>query len=223
MRITALSRDEGQIGDEVVITGSGLGNAQVHFNGVRADCLEQEDGKIVTHVPAGAVTGPLSVAGGGKAAETQFTVDVIPHGKEKTYQGIETLHQRVYRAAPGDALPEMTSANPEAADNKLPGVPVTGEGSGSVDEGERKLEHDTRVVQPPSHGQPVVTPAVPPGTVVAPVVVSGPTGVPVTLPEPGTPQGKAIHAIPGHSQPGPFGTGQAEKMNPVLNPGDGKK
>ena len=74
MRITSLSRDEGCIGDEVIITGLDLGGKRkVFFNGVSA-VAQEKDGTLRTTVPEGAVTGPLSVAGDGDAAEVLFTV-----------------------------------------------------------------------------------------------------------------------------------------------------
>lgn len=181
MRITSLSRNEGCIGDVVVIRGSGLGFADVGgsvtFNGVLAKPFKWQPDEIQVAVPAGAVTGPLTVAFGGGAAEVQFTVDTIPHGKERTFQAIETGPQVIHRqnAVSAAGFP-MASANPEATNSPVPTVPVDGKGGSNkeaIDEDEREKERKTRVIQPVSEGQ-LVTPAPEVGKNTEPMVISGP-------------------------------------------------
>ncbi len=79
--ITVFTPISGAVGDLVNITGSGFdevvaANNLVRFNGVASDIVSVEPTKLVTHVPAGATTGPLSVTtSAGTATSAQsFTV-----------------------------------------------------------------------------------------------------------------------------------------------------
>jgi hypothetical protein len=89
MIITSVSPKEGKVGDKVTIHGSALdtgpaksaGAGSVTFNGVKATVLKWTAEEIEVFVPTGAVTGPLSVAVGGDAAEVQFLVTPALHNE----------------------------------------------------------------------------------------------------------------------------------------------
>lgn len=78
--ITAFSPQKGSVGTEVTIFGSGFSNIpaenQVTFNGTQASVLSAEATKIVTQVPTGASSGPISVTSqkGSATSSEVFTV-----------------------------------------------------------------------------------------------------------------------------------------------------
>lgn len=184
MHITSINRNEGKIGDLVIIKGEGLGGifggGSITFNGVVAKASSWVDDEIQVHIPAGAVTGPLSVAFAGQKAEVQFIVDVIPHGKERTFQAIETEKQHIQQerlTSPPSTRQNLPSANPEVTQSPLPVTPVQADNrkddNPEAREKERKLEAETRVVKPPLETTAPTQKAPEPGKVTAPIVISG--------------------------------------------------
>ncbi len=78
--ITAILPNSGAIGDQVTLLGSQLSNVTgVAFGGVAAAIENQNDDQLVTTVPVGAATGPITVDGPDGAASSEvFTVLVAP-------------------------------------------------------------------------------------------------------------------------------------------------
>ena len=80
--ITDISPTSGPVGTPVTITGSGLldgeGNATVTFNGTSATIVSESSTSIQVDVPAGAITGPVSVRVNGDTVKSSanFTVTV---------------------------------------------------------------------------------------------------------------------------------------------------
>jgi hypothetical protein len=84
--ITSFAPTIGDVGDSVVITGTKfLGTSAVEFNGVSATFTEDSDTQITATVPAGATTGPITVAAtaGTATSATDFTV-VVRHPRTIT-------------------------------------------------------------------------------------------------------------------------------------------
>lgn len=76
--INSFTPTQGQPGTQVTISGSGFtGASGVTFNGQAAAFFAQDDQTIITQVPVGASTGPISVTVGGNTATSTgiFTVD----------------------------------------------------------------------------------------------------------------------------------------------------
>lgn len=178
MRIESISRNEGVIGDEVIIRGDDLGfdsASSVTFNGVLGKPTLWNPQEIRVAVPAGAVTGPLCIASHGEAKEVQFTVDTVPHGKERTFQTLETGPHEIRRNIPVSAVgAPIASANPEATNSPVPTVRVKNEKHGPVDEAARAKERETRVIAPPENGHLLIEPKPGVGKDTEPVVITGP-------------------------------------------------
>jgi hypothetical protein len=78
--ITSFNPQIGNVGDIVVITGSGFAESSVHFNGIPADSTIDSETQIFAIVPVAATTGPITVTtdeGTGTSA-TVFTVRTAP-------------------------------------------------------------------------------------------------------------------------------------------------
>jgi hypothetical protein len=82
--ITSFAPTAGPVGTTVTITGTNLtGATSVKFNGVSATITSNTATQIVTKVPTGATTGPITVttAGGTATSATNFTVTGPPHAR----------------------------------------------------------------------------------------------------------------------------------------------
>ncbi|MCI0526738.1 MAG: Ig-like domain-containing protein [Nitrospira sp.] len=79
--ISDFTPTSGPVGTEVTITGTNFGSTStVFFNGVQATISSVTSTTIITNVPAGATTGPITVttAGGSTTSSTNFTVTIPP-------------------------------------------------------------------------------------------------------------------------------------------------
>jgi len=75
--ITALSEASGIVGDPITINGIGFGSSgTLAFNGVAASPSLWSDSAVVTQIPVGAQTGPVTVASGGQTSNG-FTLTII--------------------------------------------------------------------------------------------------------------------------------------------------
>ncbi len=78
--VTSLNPDNGPVGTQVQINGSGFGSSQgsstVSFNSVGASVVSWSDTQILATVPTAAKTGPICVTVGGIAsnANVYFTI-----------------------------------------------------------------------------------------------------------------------------------------------------
>ena len=82
--ITSFVPTSGPVGTSVTITGTNLtGATSVKFNGVSATITSNTATQIVTKVPTGATTGPITVttANGTATSATNFTVTAPPHAR----------------------------------------------------------------------------------------------------------------------------------------------
>jgi hypothetical protein len=82
--ITSFTPTAGPVGTTVTITGTNLtGATSVKFNGVSATITSNTATQIVTKVPTGATTGPITVttASGTATSATNFTVTGPPHAR----------------------------------------------------------------------------------------------------------------------------------------------
>jgi hypothetical protein len=82
--ITSFVPTSGPVGTSVTITGTNLtGATSVKFNGVSATITSNTATQIVTKVPTGATTGPitLTTANGTATSATNFTVTAPPHAR----------------------------------------------------------------------------------------------------------------------------------------------
>jgi hypothetical protein len=82
--ITSFSPTAGPVGTTVTITGTNLtGATSVKFNGVTATITSNTATQIVTKVPTGATTGPITVTtdSGTATSSTNFTVTGAPHAR----------------------------------------------------------------------------------------------------------------------------------------------
>jgi hypothetical protein len=82
--ITSFSPTAGPVGTTVTITGTNLtGATSVKFNGVSATITSNTATQIVTKVPTGATTGPITVTtdNGTATSSTNFTVTGPPHAR----------------------------------------------------------------------------------------------------------------------------------------------
>ncbi len=77
--ITGFTPASGPTGTVVTVTGTGLGNVSaVKFNGTAATISSNSATQIVTTVPAGATTGPISVTGPDGDASSAGSFAVVP-------------------------------------------------------------------------------------------------------------------------------------------------
>ena len=71
--VTSFTPTTGPVGTSVTITGTGLGSAtSVKFNGKAATITSNTGTQIVTKVPAGATTGPITVTTAGGTATSRY-------------------------------------------------------------------------------------------------------------------------------------------------------
>jgi IPT/TIG domain len=95
--ITSFAPTAGPVGTSVTITGTGLGSAtSVKFNGKAATITSNTATQIVTKVPAGATTGPITVttAGGTATSATKFTVTGLSHARSISLRLSDSLVAR---------------------------------------------------------------------------------------------------------------------------------
>jgi MYXO-CTERM domain-containing protein len=75
--INSFTPDNGVVGDQVIVTGTGFTGATVAFNGTTATAVISNDTQLTATVPPGATTGPISVTNplGTATSATPFTIN----------------------------------------------------------------------------------------------------------------------------------------------------